>query len=237
MPKVTATVALGEIELDPADRRKVDRYVDVTKAALFFARAVVLVEGISEALLVPVIGKKVVFVADDAVEKRNRIGAATIVAVGSVDFEPYIRLLLTKVNGHAAADKVIVITDSDPNKEGELAARIARLDDLVTEFGSSLKVCKAPNTLEAEWISAGNEVVMHELYLSVHPQSEAKWQAAVVGSDSVQRATNFYQALRSREIDLPKGEFSQLLAERIEAGTSLTCPDYLEDALNEIVAE
>ena len=53
----TRCVPLAAMPLDPIDRRKIDRYLDVTKAALLFGGRVLLVEGIAEALLLPVIAK------------------------------------------------------------------------------------------------------------------------------------------------------------------------------------
>jgi len=235
--RVTATVALGDIGLSEPERRKVDRYIDVTKAALFFARIVVLVEGISEALLLPAICRHVAFVGSAMTDQLRRSTAATIIPVGSVDFDPYVRLLLTEVNGVAAADKVIVVTDSDPNELGEVAARIERLTELTNLFADKLKVYQAPNTLEAEWIASGNASLLRDIYLILHPRSADKWDNAVVGANDNEQAAAFYQALRAKTIELPKGEFAQLLAEKIEGGAAVTCPAYLREAIDEMVRE
>ncbi|MDN3461060.1 AAA family ATPase [Rhodococcus sp. APC 3903] len=49
----TKTTALSELGLKETDVRKIDRYLNATRAALLFARDVVLVEGIAEMLLLP----------------------------------------------------------------------------------------------------------------------------------------------------------------------------------------
>ncbi|CAA7624574.1 ATP-dependent endonuclease [Magnetospirillum sp. SS-4] len=53
----TRCIPLAQIDLNDFERRKIDRYLDVTKAALLFGGRVLLVEGIAEALLLPVIAE------------------------------------------------------------------------------------------------------------------------------------------------------------------------------------
>ncbi len=55
--------------------------------------------------------------------RRRQFHAVTIVNVGSVDFEPYIRLLLGPVGGLRAVDHLVVITDRDPVLEGMKGSR------------------------------------------------------------------------------------------------------------------
>ncbi len=50
-------LADGYTRLDPSDYRFLERFLDVTKANLFFAHAVIVVEGDAEAILLPVIAK------------------------------------------------------------------------------------------------------------------------------------------------------------------------------------
>ncbi len=49
--RVTRCIPLGSLAMDPIERRKIDRYLDVTKSAFLFGGRVLLVEGIAEALL------------------------------------------------------------------------------------------------------------------------------------------------------------------------------------------
>ncbi len=109
--RITSCIALAEIALSPTDRRKVDRYLDVTKAALLFGGRVLLVEGIAEALLIPTIAKKLILL--DQTEKLSRFKSTVFVPIDGVDFEPYVRLLLTTINNARIADRVVVITDGD----------------------------------------------------------------------------------------------------------------------------
>lgn len=45
---------------------------------------------------------------------RRAFRGTSVINVGSVDFSPYVRLLLTTIEGSRLADQLIVITDADP---------------------------------------------------------------------------------------------------------------------------
>lgn len=53
----TKATAIRDLEMADTDRRKVDRYLNSTRAALLFARDVVLVEGIAEMLVLPALAQ------------------------------------------------------------------------------------------------------------------------------------------------------------------------------------
>lgn len=107
----TRCIALARMDLDPIERRKVDRYLDVTKAALLFGGRVLLVEGIAEALLLPAIAEHHTLKADK--DKLRLFRSAVFIPIDGVDFSPYATLLLSAVNGARIADRVVVMTDGD----------------------------------------------------------------------------------------------------------------------------
>ncbi|NGP09432.1 AAA family ATPase [Rhodococcus sp. 14C212] len=112
----TAVIPLADIALESNERRKIDQYLDVTRSELLFARSVVLVEGIAEAVLVPALARHCVFNGPTQSEQqlRRAFRGVSVINVGSVDFKPYIQLLMQKVNGSRLADRLVVITDADP---------------------------------------------------------------------------------------------------------------------------
>ncbi|RZD71852.1 ATP-dependent endonuclease [Streptomyces albidoflavus] len=120
----TQVLPLAKIALSEPERRKINQYLDATRAGLLFARRVILVEGIAEAVLLPVIARHCVFGGEDQAKQRRDFHGVTIINVGSVDFAPYITLLLSEVNGCRLLDKLTVITDGDPDipKEKEADA-------------------------------------------------------------------------------------------------------------------
>lgn len=112
----TRAIALSELTMTPGDLRKIDQYLDVTRSELLFARRVILLEGIAEAVLLPVLADQCIFQEDspEARASRRAIRGCSVVNVGSVDFSPYIRLLLQQVDGIRLVDQLVVVTDGDP---------------------------------------------------------------------------------------------------------------------------
>jgi len=107
----TRCIPLAQIKLDDLARRKIDRYLDVTKAALLFGGRVLLVEGIAEALLLPVIAEH--FTLKDEPDKLRLFRSAVFVPIDGVDFAPYAKLLTSVVNEARIAERVVVMTDGD----------------------------------------------------------------------------------------------------------------------------
>ena len=109
--RATRCLPLANMPLRDLDRRKVDRYLDVTKAALLFGGRALLIEGIAEALLLPAIAKH--HVLKDHPEKLRLFRSALFIPIDGVDFAPYVTLLLTELEGARIADRVVVMTDGD----------------------------------------------------------------------------------------------------------------------------
>jgi putative ATP-dependent endonuclease of OLD family len=234
--RATRCVPLGEIALDGISRRKVDRYLDVTKSALLFGGRVILVEGIAEALLLPVIARK--FVLNDEVEKLRLFRSAVFVPIEGVDFMPYAQLLLTHHKGARIADRVVAITDGDgwDLNSGQLspgANRKAELFAFAAEQDASdlLYVSVNDFSLESELALAGNEELLKAAYLKAHPRSEANWTTALANADREAKACAIQQLFDNT----PKGDFAQTLAEGLRAAKDFKVPGYLRDAIEALV--
>ncbi|WP_439629996.1 ATP-dependent nuclease [Shinella sp.] len=117
MRRSTRCIPLAQINLADSERRKVDRYLDVTKAALLFGGRVLLVEGIAEALLLPIIAEH--YVLKGSPDKLRLFRSAVFVPIDGVDFLPYADLLTTSLNGVRIAERVVIMTDGDKGKTQE----------------------------------------------------------------------------------------------------------------------
>jgi putative ATP-dependent endonuclease of OLD family len=243
----TATATLSAMALSDAERRKVDRYLDATRASLLFARQIILVEGVAEALLLRTLAEELVYPASADAEtpedhlnqrRRREFRAITVVPIGGVDFMPYLKLLFH--DNLALADRVVVVTDGD----GGAGAR--RKGDIEAAFlphiaNGCLTVAVGETTLEAELYAApSNEDLLREAFRIQHPRSLAKWDA--ICSDGVstpeERAVAFSKALKDGQLDLGKGDFAQVVAELIvehSDKTQFTVPSYLEQAITAAV--
>ena len=97
-------VAEGQTELQKGDYLFLQRFLDSTKANLFFAKGIIMVEGDAENILVPVL-------ADILGYPLEKYGIS-IVNVGSTAFLRYSRIMVRK-DGSNIGIPVSVITDCD----------------------------------------------------------------------------------------------------------------------------
>lgn len=249
--RMTHAIPIARLGLQAGEIRKINQYLDVTRAALLFATKVVLVEGVAEAVLLPVLGRRIVFAgtSEDLVRQRRDFRGVTIIYVGSVDFAPYIKLLLTPVEGHAVLDRMIVVTDGDPVLQGsdsDLPAAAYDAQDVWEPINRPAQLkAAAPNnnadgrlvvhssdfTLEADLLVDGstNHEVLKAAYLAQHPRSAHHWRA-IMADDNPRAA--FYRKLKDDDF-LSKGEFAHAVAGAIDDGQSFVCPPYLEQSLRD----
>jgi putative ATP-dependent endonuclease of OLD family len=241
--KRTGAVPLSKLPLDKKSRRKVDRYLDVTRASLLFGGRCVLVEGVAEALLLPVIAK---WECDKAIaeaqatgvspeEKDRRIATAkaryklfrgaTFIPIEGVDFEPYVRMLLSPIDGVTLADHLVVVTDADGERG---AASKAKLEGVTRDLGvrERLSVFLSSDTLEVDLHTSGNADLMKAAHHELHPRSGHKWNDLDTSSQEA-LASGVRYIFESTK----KGDFAQEFAALIEK--SLLPPKDGEDALPE----
>ncbi len=231
----TRCIPLAGLALDPVERRKVDRYLDVTKSAFLFGGRVLLVEGIAEALLLPVMAKKIVL-KDDA-DKLRLFRSAVFVPIDGVDFGPYTKLLLTPFNDVRIADRLVVLTDGDGGEvaEGAMTPGAGRKRDLEATAaglgaGDLLEVVINDYSLETELVRAGNAALLKEVYVKLHPRSADKWDVAVAQAGAAQAV-----AIQKLFETTRKGDFAQLIAEEINSGKVFAVPAYLKAAIEALV--
>lgn len=233
--RATRCIALASLDLTDIERRKIDRYIDVTKSAFLFGGRVLLAEGIAEALLLPVIAEK--FVLKDRPEKLRLFRSAVFVPIDGVDFLPYVKFLLGRLNDVRIADRVVVMTDGDKTKaaNGEVSPgerRKVELEGIAKVLGAPESFVAIANTysLETELVNAGNSNLLKEAFLELHKRSEDKWTSAVA-KEGDERATAIQALFESGR----KGDFAQILAEKIRSGAAFTVPPYIVSAIEALV--
>lgn len=142
-------------KLEPKDYGFLERFLDATKANLFFARGVLLVEGAAENLLIPVIAK--------AIDRPLHRYDVSIVNVGSKAFAHYARIF-HRHDENPMGIKVAIITDMDvrplesTNASGESPTvqaieneKLRRREQLADIQNSEVRVFLSPNwTMEYE---------------------------------------------------------------------------------------
>ncbi|OFK69473.1 ATP-dependent endonuclease [Corynebacterium sp. HMSC076G08] len=240
----TAALALKQVEFDDEnDRRKIDQYLDVTRSDLLFTQRVILVEGISEAVLLPALARHCVFDRSDPDQAKQlrRFNATPIVNLGSVDFRPYLTLLLYDFGGGLRlADKVIALTDEDPPLEDLEAKSINRSEDLEDialnlRADNVLSVETSKYTLEASLLTSSdaNNNILKGAFLKQHPRSVKKWEAI---ENAPAPAREMYRRLQVKKdaenLCISKGQFAHDVAIAIsEPDVTFACPDQLRAAI------
>ena len=153
--------------LDSKNKRYLSKFLDVTKSQLLFANGVIIVEGISEALLLEtfasIIGSK-----EGNVDKYNLSrNGIEIVAINGVSFEPFARLFNHTDSAKRLDSRCAIITDDDRDKKDDRTAAMM-------EYQSGmLRVYLARNTFEYELVAAcsSNLDIILEAYSLIHPQN------------------------------------------------------------------
>jgi len=222
----SVNVPIAELNLKPKTLNKISRYLDVTRSALLFGNRAILVEGIAEALLLPVLAKKCVLLDDT--DSWLRFKGTVIVPIEGVDFRPYIEVLLRPYKGARIADQLIVITDSDPTVLGN---RKADLENLALNHGASesLTVLTNQHTLEHEIFGAGNQEFLKSVFLRLHRKSRCDWVDKIEAIPQEDRANAFLKLIEAKRTR--KGDLAQAIASRIESNEKFEVPDYLNDAI------
>lgn len=134
-------MAKGETELDPNDYEFLERFLDTTKANLFFAKGIILVEGWSEEILLPALARKL------NINLTER--GVSIVNIGNTAFLRYSRIF-RRSNDIEMKIPVAVITDIDIKPEQNNAEHISKISELNAKFDAqSVKSFVSPKwTLE-----------------------------------------------------------------------------------------
>ena len=99
--------------LKPENKKYLEKFLDVTKSQLFFSNGTVLVEGISEALLLPTFAKKMSLETDVPDKYDLDKNGIEIVNVGGVAFDPFAKLYNSPEANKRLAAKCSLISDDD----------------------------------------------------------------------------------------------------------------------------
>lgn len=233
---------LGRCGLDPDEMRKLRRMLDVTRASMLFARGVILVEGISEALLLPVLASRV---------NRNLAACGvSVIPVCGVDFRTFGKLF----GPEKLQVPLSIITDGDPPIERGAGLepqplkqsngtqyvesnRAASLRDAFSSH-STARVFASAVTLEFDLASAAleNAPVMVEAWLRWYKRPKlSKLQQESVASlaTAEDRARVVWHHLCESGGGPSKAEFAHSLAALLDENPEhpFTVPEYLRDAI------
>jgi len=245
----TVGYSLSKTKLKKEELEDLERYIDVNRGEIFFAKGVILVEGDAEKFLVPTLAKLI-----DPPLDLDEMGIS-VCSISGTNFAPYLSLLGRK----GLNIPFVVLTDFDPKGEA-VSQEDADLDDdgVATSYGKNRvvnmimyalmkkKVWDALNykgvfnqandygvflnefTFEVDLFKAGTEEEFSEAVggLTTNKKMIARFKALSKDPDSL----NPVQFLK--DIDsIGKGRFAQRLASILLTKKIDMCPAYIEDAL------
>lgn len=190
------------------------KYIDAMKSRMFFARKLILVEGIAEQLLIPLFFR---IYSDATMEKMG----CNIVNVGGVAFSHFLKIIRS-----GFFIKGLVFTDKDTGKKTE-----ERAPDLKKEYGQEGLIrieISEDSTFEKDLIAANKNGKGKEILLNVlkdtKPQIGEKYEKEIGDSDI--DTESFFS-----EIENYKSEFAFNLASQLKKEANregFTVPKYIQ---------
>jgi len=229
----TIAISTAAAPLTERDEADLQRYIDVSRGEIFFARGVILVEGDAERFLVPAFA--------EALDIPLDMLGITVCSVGGTNFTPYVKLL----GPQGLNIPHVILTDRDPNgtRPPLVRRRLINVLRLVEEgvnytpLDADAVIARAEplgyfvnsNTLEPELFACGlgegmQEVIEQEL--AIGDNTREALQEWVDDPDTLDE--DRLLALIER---VGKGRFAQALAPHVDENS---CPDYIRQALEHI---
>jgi len=243
--------SIARAGMDEKEEMALQRMMDVTRAALYFAKGAILVEGLSEALLFPVLASRL----GHHLSKLH----ISVIPICGVAFETFQKLF----HREALGIPVAIVTDADPpvirgdkwdgdspETDGgafKLSDRTAGLKELF-EGHDTVTVYHSQITLEYDLAEAGdsNADVMAQVWKECFKGAPGTFNTeclSALRNDRVARALRAWQGICRASHSGSKAEFAQRLSLRLsevgENGTpteQFDVPPYSKAAI-ESVAE
>jgi putative ATP-dependent endonuclease of OLD family len=249
------SVSIASCGLSDPELRKLRRMLDVTRASMLFARGIILVEGISEGLLLPVLAKRMGVNLEEA--------GISVVPMAGVDFKTFARLFGEKV----IRKRVAIVTDGDPGIEpADLSERshsgtpvknaegviepCARTRGLLDAFATNgfARVFASQVTLEYDIAAAAldNGLALYDAWSECYQRGSPRTltrQQLEADTTAEGRAVLLWRALCLGAPTHGKAEVAQELASRLElkdaAGVlvvaDFSVPGYVREAIQHVL--
>lgn len=214
-------LSLTKSGLTENNQKYLHKFLDVTKSQLFFSNGVILVEGISEALLMPTFSR--------IIGEEYNIDKAGIelVNLNGVAFSHFANLFNSDDESKNLMTRCSLLTDDDTaDEDDEITSRARIASELANK---NLKVFLAERTFEFELFIAGNKNILLEIFAEMHPVSAAK---IVTHEDIKTHAALFLQKVISNKA---KSELAHRLAVKLgsdeTARNTFIVPTYIQNAI------
>lgn len=228
--ETTARSTLGA-GLTATDIDDLERYLDVTRGELLFAKGVILVEGEAETYLVPAFAKVLGYDLDEL--------GISVCSVAGTNFLPFVKLL----GKQSLRIPYSIITDEDP-VDGKPPLAHNRVLSLVSAIDPKYKYSDDTATLFDEATSDGVFVTRHTLEIATFKSGRHRSMADAIdelttNGAAKKRAQDWRDTPASLDEvrflsdieEIGKGRFAQRLAGNIVKRGGKACPNSVKEAI------
>ncbi|MEZ4311918.1 MAG: AAA family ATPase [Polyangiaceae bacterium] len=224
-----------DTRFDKGKREKLERYLDATRAELFFSSRIIFVEGTSELILLSILAERVGY--------DLRQLSVSIICVDGLNFDCFVPLF----GENGIPIPVAIITDADPPEPSQDAGDLA--DDMVSQNTAKMKglqdryvrVFHGKKTFEYDLaLCKPNRQAMLAALRDLHPRLARQLERDVDSAvGEVEKASVLFQGMFGRKrANVQKGAFGQALAEVLSDQTiEFEVPSYVQDAIEHACAE
>lgn len=254
-------VGLDKCGLSSREADQLSRMFDVTRATLLFARGIILVEGITEALILPVLAQRIGISLEDRAVSVIPICGVDFVTVAKIFGEDKLRIPLAIVTD--GDPEVITPEEADKNWRNELpkkdesgnyeiCARVRKLKETFA-INSVVSVFHSKVTLEYDLAYAGdnNADIMCEAWEMCFQEgsSPKTFNSELLkecGDDIDAKALAVWRGICRANPTRSKSEFAQKLVDILEEKDSsgddkipydhFDIPDYITKSINHVTS-
>ena len=221
-----------DIKFDKSKKEKLQRYLDVTRAELFFARRIVLVEGAAELFIVTAIARKL------GVDLRRH--SVSVLSTEGLNFDCFLPLF-----GEEALNvRVAVLTDADPPKAYPKLGDALVLSDAANSIEGKKSAFVQPffaqRTLEYDLaLQPDNQNLMLCALEELHPEIGKALRIDVENAPVDEKPRVLFSGMfeRDKGTDVQKGKYAQTLAQAIASENAVfKAPPYIQ-AMLKFIAE
>lgn len=235
-------------KINTKKRQKLERYLDVTRAELFFARRIIFVEGAAELMLISVLAKKL------GEEYNLRKHAISLLSTEGLNFDCFLPLFGEK----AIQIPISAITDADPVRIVEVDGEEKRIP-LYPNIGESVsvsanttimlaredkfvKIFHGVKTLEYDLaLHEVNRKVMLDALAEIHPEIAKELREKVnEAKDNTEKAKVIFCGMFERgkgKVKVQKGTYGQALAQAIDESETFEVPHYIAEAIEHVCSK
>lgn len=234
----TVGTSTADLSLSSLEKQDLERYLDVSRGEILFAKGVILVEGEAEQFLIPALAKRLGYALDEL--------GITVCSVGGTHFGSYLKF----IGSNGLRIPYAVITDEDPkfvNGKQSGSYGLPRVQRLLSELGLPFSpgslvadarkhgIFITKHTLEVALFKAGRKASYKQAIDSLSTNAAAKSRAA-----SWKEGTDVLDPERMlKDIEeIGKGRFAQRWASIISSlpadPSKPFCPESIREAIEHV---